>query len=196
MSISAIVETSPVERGDLLLPKLGMVISAQFSASGFTKKWTHCNQLANFLARYASAGEPDPERQATLLSTFINEVLEVLYRHHHSGEVQLTFRRQGKRMGLRAEVPADADAERFYTGAVGIFTRPDLDAWYREWLERVPGLDDDAPRGGAEPGLDISAAGVLELVAVYDTVVKLEGSADGRTIVLSFDFPYGNEDME
>lgn len=196
MFIPAIAETSPVERGDVLLPKLGMVISAQFSASGFTKRWTHCNQLANFLARYASAGEPDPERQATLLSTFINEVLEILYRNHHNGEILLTFRMRGKRLEMRAEVPADADAQSFYERAVGILSRPDLDSWYREWLERVPVLDEGPPRDGAEPELDISSAGVLELVAVYNTAVRLEGSADGRIIVLSFDFPYGHEDME
>lgn len=196
MVIPPIAETSPVERGDVLLPKLGMVLSAQFSVSGFTKRWTHCNQLANFLARYASAGEPDPERQATLLSTFINEVLEVLYRNHHSGEVLLTFRMQGKRLEMRAEVPADADAQSFYERAFSILSRPDLDAWYRAWLERVPVIKEEPPGEGADPELDISSAGVLELVAVYDTVVRFEGSADGRTIVLSFNFPHGNEDME
>jgi len=196
MSIPAIAETSSAERGNLLLPKLGMVISANFSAAGFTKRWTHCNQLANFLARYVSAGEPDPERQATLLSTFINEVLEIFYRRHHNGRVQLTFRRRGNRIELRAEVPADLDSRAFYASTIRVLTRPDLEAWYRDWLERVPGLDEEEGAAGSGPDLDISAVGVLELVAVYDTVVRLEESTDGRTIVLSFDFPYGSEDME
>lgn len=181
-----------------MLSKLGLVISAQFSATGFSRRWNHCNQLANYLARYVSASEADPERQATLLSTFFNEVLEVLYRNHPNGHIRLTFQKKGTRITLRAELPADDRSRSFYRQIVNLVSRPDLDTWYRQWLERMPG--DLAPEerwlGGTETELDNAVVGVLELVAVYDAVIKIEEPKDSRTVLLYFDFPYGTEEME
>jgi hypothetical protein len=195
MSIPAMTDSTPGERGNHILPTLGMVISAQFSASCFAKHWSHCNQLANYIARYASAGEPDPERQSTLLSTFFNEVLEVLYRNHRNGQIRLTFQKKGRRLSLRVEVPADERSRKFYQSTANLVNRPDLDAWYRGWLERAPG-DMEEAQSGAGIELNSAAAGMLELVAVYDSVFRLEESKDSCSMLLYFEFPYGNEDME
>jgi len=192
MSIPTTVESPSQERSHHILPSLGMIISAQFSASGFAKNWTHCNRLANYLARYASANESDPERQSTLLSTFFNEVLEVIHRNQSgTGQVKLVFRRKGRYISLWAEIPVDDRSRKFYQRAVELVNQPDLDAWYREWLERTPG-------GVEEEGGDIESAalGLLELVAVYDSVLKIQDPSDGGPMVLSFEFPCESEDME
>src|SRR3954465_3059298 len=124
MSIPTVIDTAPRERGNHVLPTLGMIISAQFSVSSFAKRWNHCNQLANYLARFASANEPDPERQSTLLSTFFNEVLEVLYRNQSGdGQVKLLFQRKGKRIALRAEVPVEEKSRKFYARVAEIVNK-------------------------------------------------------------------------
>jgi len=195
MSIPTVSDTAPRESNHVL-PNLGMIITAQFSVSTFAKRWNHCNQLANYLARFVSANEPDPERQSTLLSTFFNEVLEILYRNQAGeGHFKLTFQRKGKRIVVRAEVPANEQSRKFYTDAINVVSRPRMDSWYREWLEGAPsGFGDE--EGGAGGEVDNALVGLLELVAVYGSVVKFEESTSEAVLALLFDFPYESEDME
>jgi hypothetical protein len=194
MSIPTVSDSAPRERISHVLPNLGMIITAQFSVSTFAKRWNHCNQLANYLARFVSANELDPERQATLLSTFFNEVLEILYRSQSGdGHFTLTFQKKGKRIVVRAEVPVNEQSRKFYTDAISVVSRPRLDSWYREWLEGAPG-GSGAEEGGEE--VDNTLVGLLELVAVYGSVVKLEEPTSEAVLVLLFDFPYESEDME
>jgi hypothetical protein len=191
MSIPTVSDSAPRERSNHILPTLGMIISAQFTVSSFAKRWNHCNQLANYLARFASANEPDPERQSTLLSTFFNEVLEVLYRNQSgNGQVKLAFQRKGMRIALRAEVPVDEKSRKLYRRVAELVSKPDLDSWYRASLERAPGGE------GEEEEVDSAMVGLLELVAVYDSVLKLEESTSSAHISLYFEFPYESEGME
>jgi hypothetical protein len=185
MSIPTVIHSTSPDPIHPNLPNFGMIVSAQFSVSGFSKRWIHCNQLANYLARYASANEPDPERRSTLLSTFFNEVLEFFYRNQPGhGQIKLAFQKKGKRIALRAEVPVDERTRIFYRRIVEIVNRPDLDNWYREWLEQFPG----------EGELDSSAMGLLELAAVYDSVLSVEEPADGSYMRLSIQFPCESEE--
>ena len=185
MSIPTVNYSNSLDSTHPILPNFGMIISAQFSVSGFAKRWIHCNQLANYLARYASANEPDPERRSTLLSTFFNEVLEFFYRNQSGhGQIKLAFQKKDKRIALRADVPADERTKTFYRRIVELVNQPDLDTWYRQWLETFP--------GEGEP--DSSAIGLLELAAVYDSVLSLEEPADGGYMRLSIQFPCESEE--
>jgi hypothetical protein len=188
MSISNIVDTETQKRSQHVLPTIGMIVSAQFSVSSFAKRWTHCSQLANYLARFVSANELDPERHSTLLSTFFNEVLEVVYRHQSgNGQISLKFKREGKRLCLSAEVPVDEASKQFYNQAVELVRRPDLDAWYMSWLEQ----------SSEGESLETNAVGLIELAAVYKSVFSIiDKSMAGDLMVLSIDFPYENEDTE
>lgn len=195
MSIPTLSDSTPRERSNHVLPTIGMIITAQFSVSSFAKRWNHCNQLANYLARFASANEPDPERQTTLLSTFFNEVLEVLYRNQSgNGQVQLSFQRKGKRIALRAEIPVDEKSRRFYSRAAELVNKPNLASWYRERLER--GMDSEEDGNAVEDEADAALVGLLELVAVYDSVLRVEESKSLAHMGLYFEFPYESEDME
>jgi hypothetical protein len=174
------------------LPVIGLIVSAQFSVSGFAKRWVHCNQLANYFARFASANAPDPERQSTLLSTFFNEVLEVLFRNQSGdGQIKLSFQQTSRRLTLQAEVPVHEPSRAFYKRAVGLANRSDLDVWYREWLENGPSQTQADDEGAME-----LAVGLLELVAVYDTTLTLEEPGEGLPLLLKFEFPYENEEVE
>ena len=193
MSVQApTVATSLREYNREGLPVLGMIVTAQFSVSGFAKRWSHCNQLANYFARFASANAPDPERMSTLLSTFFNEVLEVLFRNQSGeGQIQLTFRKESRRLALRAEVPVHEESLRFYRRAAELANQPNLEAWYLGWLENSP--------GEAAPGEDNEAAravGLLELVAVYDSTLTIEERGDGVPLLLNVEFPFDQDEVE
>src|SRR5262245_46811733 len=174
MSIPTLSDSALRERSNHVLPTLGMIITAQFSVQSFAKRWNHCNQLANYLARFVSANEPDPERQSTLLSTFFNEVLEILYRNQAGdGHFRLAFQKRGKRIAVRAEVPVNEKSRKFYTDAIKVVNRPCLDSWYREWLDGGNLAEEGE---GGEEQIDNTLVGLLELVAVYGSVVRFEES--------------------
>ena len=195
MSIPTLSDSALRERSNHVLPTIGMIITAQFSVSGFAKRWNHCNQLANYLARFVSASEPDPERQSTLLSTFFNEVLEILYRNQSGdGHFKLAFQRRGKHIALRAEVPVNDESRKFYTDAIKVVSEPDLDSWYRGWLEGSPG--NESAEEGAGKQVDNALVALLELVVVYGSVVRFEEAKSATSLALLFEFPYENEDVE
>ncbi|CAN91933.1 MULTISPECIES: hypothetical protein [Sorangium] len=183
MSVSKQADIAPTLRPPPAPLADGMIISANFSVGGFSKRWNHCHQLANFLARYASANEDDPERHATLLSTFFNELLEAVFRNHGPcGEIQIRFRKSQSHIFVEAEVPVNEQSAKFYNHAVQLVNQPDPMSWYREQLENdVP--DDDA-----------QALGLLELAVVYGSKLSITEPAGGGQLVLAIQFPFTEVD--
>jgi hypothetical protein len=154
-----------------------MIVAARFTAGGFAQQWAHCHLLANFLARYVSANEGDPERHATLLSTFINELLEVIYRNHATqGQIELIFRRRARRILLQITIPVDEPNRMFYRMAVQIVNQPDLKSWYRARLEE--------PADGEDAML-----GLLELAAVYSCTFTISEPPDSDKVSLLLELP-------
>ncbi|EYF01550.1 hypothetical protein [Chondromyces apiculatus] len=166
----------------------GLIISTSFSVSGFGKRWTHCHQLANYLARYASANENDPERTSTLLSTFFNELIEAIYRNHaRRGLIQITFERRHDKVCVKAEVPVDEESRRFYERTVELAQHPELMRWYRERLEREISEE------------DAGALGIVELTVVYGAQIAIEHiqrtDVEGsRSLHLWVEFPFAELD--
>lgn len=162
-----------------MVAESGMIISTNFSVSGFGKRWPHCHQLANYLARYASANENDPERASTLLSTFFNELLEAVYRNHaKSGQIQLNFEKRGSIIAAEIRVPVDDESLPFYQRAVELVNQSDPMAWYREQLEH------DMPEEDAQ------LLGLLELAVVYEARFALLDVAEGNQLRLTIEFPF------
>ncbi len=181
MSGSTHADVAPTLRPPQGGVPLGMVLTANFSISAFSKRWTHCHQLANYLARFASANEGDPERYSTLLSTFFNELLEAVYRHHASkGVITIDFQRTASGILLQADVPIAAESMDFFQRAAELVSLPDPMAWYRERLERdVPDEEE-------------SMLGILELAVVYGSKLSVGMPADRSTegtIRLEIEFP-------
>jgi hypothetical protein len=177
MSIAESIEPNPGRDAQFAPDAPARIITAKFSVSSFAQGWGHCHQLANFLARFASANEGDPERHATLLSTFINEMLEVIYRHHaDTGAVTVTFERRDERVLIHAEIPVDEELSRFYRDALKTINRPDLLLWYKDQLE----LEEEQSE---------SFFGLIDLVAVYGcTLTAVEKSSSDR-ITLTLNAP-------
>ncbi|WP_437280784.1 hypothetical protein WME90_09570 [Sorangium sp. So ce375] len=183
MSVSKPTDVAPTLRPPPVMAPSGMIISANFSVTGFSKRWSHCHQMANFLARYASANEDDPERYATLLSTFFNELLEAIYRNHEpSGNINIKFKRNHGRISVSAEVPANEENIQFYTNAVNLMNQPDPMAWYREQLEH------DVPDN------DITTLGLLELAVVYGSTLSVTEPKNGTSLTLNIELPFTEVD--
>jgi len=152
-------------------------MAARFTAGGFAAQWGHCHLLANYLARYVSANEGDPERYATLLSTFINELLEVIYRNHaREGQIELIFRRKGRHVILQIIVPVTEPNRVFYRMAVQIVNQPDLKTWFRARLED--------PAEGEDTML-----GMLELAAVYSCTFTMTEPPGADAVHLFLELP-------
>jgi hypothetical protein len=123
------------------------------------------------------ANEGDPERHATMLSTFVNELLEIVYRNHAGdGQIELTFRKKGGRVLLQATVPINESQRMFYRMAVQLVSQPDLKNWYRARLED--------PAEGEDTML-----GLLELVAVYGCNVAMTENGAESKVTLSLHLP-------
>ena len=183
MSIPKLADTAPTLRPPTVTATGGMIISASFSVSGFSKRWSHCHQMANFLARYVSANEDDPERHSTLLSTFFNELLEALYRNHDgTGDIKLRFERKLGSILVTAEVPVTELATKFFEHVVQLISQPDPMSWYRDLLEH------DAP------GEEVTAVGLLELAVVYGSKLRIVEPTNGNSLIMSIEFPFTEVD--
>lgn len=183
MSVSKQADTAPTLRPAPVANLAGMIITANFSASGFSKRWSHCHQLANYLARFASANEGDAERYATLLSTFFNELIEAIYRNHaRKGDITLAFQRQQDRIVVQAEVPVNEESLQFYRHAAELVSQPDPMGWYRERLEH------DATEE------EICLLGLLELAVVYGSRLNIDKPTNGNSLSLSIEFPFTEVD--
>jgi hypothetical protein len=177
MSIVKTVTPAPPQEVELASSRYRMIMAARFTAGGFARQWGNCHLLANYLARYVSANEGDPERHATLLSTFINEVLEVVFRNHaHEGQIELVFRKKGRHVILQLTVPVSESNRVFYRMAVQIVNQPDLKTWYRARLEE--------PAEGEDTML-----GILELAAVYGCALTISEPPDTQKICLFLELP-------
>jgi hypothetical protein len=177
MSIVKTITPAPPQEVELASSRYRMIMSARFTVGGFARQWGHCHLLANYLARYVSANEGDPERHATLLSTFINELLEVVYRNHaQEGQIDLIFRKKGRHVILQLTLPVSESNRVFYRMAVQIVSQPDLKSWYRARLEE--------PADGEDTML-----GLLELAAVYGCTLTLTEPPGADRLSLFLELP-------
>ena len=81
----------------------------QVEIAEFGSTFGQCDQVANYLARYAADREVDIDRTAMRLSAIFNEVLEALYRHGTAwGSLKLALSRTAA--GVALEVIANADS--------------------------------------------------------------------------------------
>jgi hypothetical protein len=179
MSGSKHSDSAPTLRPPPMPAETAMIISTNFSVTGFGKRWAHCHQLANYLARYASANENDPERSSTLLSTFFNELLEAIYRNHAKrGQISIKFEKRVDTIIVEAEVPVDEASVIFYQRAVELANQPDPMGWYRDQLEHD--LSED----------DARVLGLLELAVVYGARFTIGQISDLRPLHLTIEFPF------
>jgi hypothetical protein len=177
MSIAKTSTPTPPQEFELASNRYRMIMAAKFTVGGFARQWSHCHLVANYLARYVGANEGDPERRAMLLSTFVNELLEVVYRNHaDEGEIEVIFRKRGPHVVLQLIIPVDDQHRMFYRLAVKMVNLPDLKGWFRARLEE-PAEGEDA------------MLGMLELVAVYRCTLTLAEPPESNRLSLFLELP-------
>jgi hypothetical protein len=176
MSIPKTPPIAPQEL-DLASNRYRMIMAATFTVNSFARQWTHCHLVANYLARFVSANEGDPERHATLMSTFVNELLEVVFRNHaEGGEIDVIFRKRGRHVVLQFTIPVAERHRIFYRMAVNLINQPDLKSWFRARL-REPAEGED------------TMLGLVELVAVYACTLTLTEPAESNRVSLFLELP-------
>jgi hypothetical protein len=150
------------------------LVHMDLEPSAFAADWKHCDQVANYLARIASFDRPDTFLYSNLLSTVLNELLEVaFFNHQPTGTLKCSLLRQGATDRIELNIPVNAEIRGFYERGVS-------DAQ----SNRVTELYASSLRG--DRPLDRSI-GFLELAANYGAQISLNGTATENLITLSVD---------
>lgn len=156
------------------------VVTATLSVAGFVDGWIHCQHVADYLARFAASDRFDPAQLTTRLSTYLNELLELVFRSDPPpGDIVVAIHRLPDRLQLELRCPAASEA---LLRSVRRATDAEAVAAYRRDFGEH--LRDDT----REPD---PADGLLELVALHG--IGLEPAAPeptGAAIVLRMTVPH------
>jgi hypothetical protein len=146
------------------------LVELEIDLAAFAADWNHCDQVANYLAQLVSHDRPDTFLYANLLSTVLNELLEVIHaRHQPPGAVKCSLRRSGRTDHLEFRIPVDPEARGFYLRSVSAAESPAVAERYARAL-----LGSETPD---------RALGFLELAADYGaqfSIEELAGDAEIR----------------
>lgn len=153
------------------------LITLRLGAAGFGQHWKHCALVSNYLATFTSELLDKSEVQANLVSTVINELLEVVFRRNAGvGQISITLTGGDTRLAVKISVPVDDEDRAFYTKMADLVARDDVEALHRNQIV-APAMD--------EVNLSL---GLLELAAVYQAVLEATPSEDGSSVALHLPF--------
>ncbi len=160
-------------------PVIGPVISASLSVQGLTDDWGHCQQVADYLARFAASDRFDPEQLTTRLSTYLNEVLELVVRGEPAaGELVVTVLRGADRLEVEFAVPALPDGGELLRRVVRAAGEPDVAGAYRRGFA----AQIEAGAAGTEAAGAGADIGLLELVALHGIGLGLREAGGGLVL--------------
>jgi len=154
------------------------VVTATLSLRGFIDDWSHCQHVAEFVARFAASDRFDPEQLTTRLATYLHELLELVLRCHNAGEAPggelvVAIVRRADRLQLAVAVPVDAASGERLRRSVRRAGAGDPAAAYHADFAGIVAGDDDA------------GAGLLELVALHGVVFAARDDGDVLTLTLT-----------
>lgn len=154
-------------------PASSPIITLKLSAAGLYDSFSHCQKLADYIARFAGSDRFDPEQLTTRLSTYLNEVIEYVFRARPAdGEIVVEVGRTAEHIVVELTLPTDlALAERLRGDFVRV-AAPDARARYAADFQAM--LD--------RPPAD---AGLLELVALHGVTLALREAASVSVIVVT-----------
>ncbi len=166
-------DTSPLPSASAISP----VVKATLSLDGFIDGWRHCHELADYLARFAASDRFDPAQLTTRLSTYLNEVLELLFHTHKQapaahGHVVIEIRRQADRLYVEIAVPTADDNPLLRETLRQAVTSASPEDYRREFLE---------PQAAACG----TSAGLRELVALHGIAIELRETDTTFTLRLT-----------
>lgn len=136
----------------------------------FASEWLHCDRISSYVARMVSHNRPDPLLHANLLSSALNELLEIAFTHHGPhGEFSCRVSRSGGADVIELNLPCDDAALGFYKGAAEQLKRPDLTQIYHKAL--------------FSPGPGDPHLGLLEIAVDYKATISIEPRGSNRVTV-------------
>ncbi|CDM62762.1 hypothetical protein LPU83_pLPU83d_1392 (plasmid) [Rhizobium favelukesii] len=148
------------------------LLKLEIEMATFTADWLHCDQLSNYIARMVSHDRRDPLRHSNLLSSALNELLEMSFRSDaQEGELVCDLYRHEQTERIELSFPCPSQQRRFY-------------------FELVDGLNDGEKLANyvrviADETAPIAQAVLLGLAVNYDADIELRASAaDALTFVV------------
>lgn len=155
------------------------LITLRLGAAGFGQHWKHCALVSNYLATFTSELLDKSEVHANLVSTVLNELLEVVFRRNAGvGQVSITLTGDDERLVVKISVPVDDKDRAFYLEMAELVARSDVDELHQEQIVKP-----------ADEGSNLSL-GLLELAAVYQAVLEVAPSEDGSSVLVQLPFRF------
>lgn len=149
------------------------ILTLRISVRGLYDSWTHCQRLADYIARFVASDRFDPEQLTTRLSTYLNEVLEYVFRARPSeGEIVVEVGRTDEHVIAELTIPTDEALAQRLRDDLGRVAPADARARYEAEFESM------ILRPPAEVGL-------LELVALHGVELALREGDGVGVIVLT-----------
>ncbi|MEZ2223576.1 ubiquinone biosynthesis methyltransferase UbiE [Rhizobium sp. RCC_161_2] len=91
------------------------LLDLKMNMAVFTADWSHCDQCSNYVARMVSHDRRDPIRHANLLSSALNELLEMSFHSNEDdGEFVYRFYRYRETERIELTFPCSPQKRRFY----------------------------------------------------------------------------------
>lgn len=137
------------------------LIQVDLSAADFSSNWNQCDRVANYLARTVSTDRSDTFLHANLLSTALNELFEIAFLQHRTGDkITCALARQGDADRVELTIPVDAPQRAFYRKQIDYLQSGNVSELYANAL-----LGEAAPD---------TAVGLLELASDYGATITLD----------------------
>lgn len=153
------------------------LITMRLGAAGFAQHWQHCDLVANYLATFASGLLQRSEYHAILMSTVLNELLEVVFRRNAgTGQIGISLSSDDRQLVVEILVPVNETELAFYQEMAELVTRTDIAELHRQHIMQ-PYSDDRS--------LTFS---LLELAANHNAVLHVQMADDGHSVLLQLPF--------
>jgi len=136
------------------------LVEISMGIEAFASEWLHCDRISSYLARMVSHNRADSLLYANLLSSALNELLEIAFAHHGpEGNFCCRVSRAGEADVIELDLPCDAATLTFYSEAAQRLKRPDVAELYHSALFSP---------GSADPHL-----GLLEVAVDYRARISI-----------------------
>lgn len=153
------------------------LITMRLGAAGFAQHWKHCDLVANYLATFTSELLHKTDSHANLVSTVLNELLEVVFRRNaEQGEIGITLKGDATQIVVEISVPVREGDHQFYQEMAELVQRADRDDLHRQHLEKDADDEQDL------------ALSLLELAASYEAVLEVKDSTQDNMLLLELPF--------
>jgi hypothetical protein len=148
------------------------LLELELDPSAFTKDWRHCDLVANYLSRLASFDRTDTFFYSNLLSTVLNELMEIaFFKHHPAGPLTCKLLRSGPVDRVELLIPVNDASRSFYERAV---EEAQSSRAAEAYAQALLGEDRTNP-----------ALGLLELASDYGASIRLEPEPESARLRLS-----------